>query len=316
MNIDRLLQITRQILNCPTAPFHEHKVREEILRQLGELSHVRTSVDAFGNILANFQRGGGSPRWMLSAHMDHPAYVAGEFLGGVPKTVLEKNFPTVDHGGFAVWDLPSFEVSDGRIFSRACDDLVGCAAMVATLVSMEESGCDASFLAAFTCAEEVGLLGAAYLAKSGWIPRDVAVLSLETSAERPPAKMGDGVIVRVGDKTSVFEPALTEELWDLVQEMKLPGQRCLMSGGTCEATAYQAFGCRAAAVCVALGNYHNCAADGSIGPEYVSVADVEALTSLCVAVAGAGEGGGAKKNSLRERLDQGLDKALAKWFQA
>ena len=88
-----------------------------------------------------------------------------------------------------------------------------------------------------------------------------------------------------------------------------------MSGGTCEATAYQAFGCRAAAVCVALGNYHNCAADGGIGPEYVSVADIEALTTLCIAVAGGGVGGGAKKNSLRERLDQGLDKALAKWFR-
>ena len=314
MNIDRLLQITRQVLNCPTAPFHEHKVREEILRQLGELPHVRTTVDAFGNVLASFQRGGQSPRWMLSAHMDHPAYVAGEFMGGVPKAILEKNFPTVDHGGFAVWDLPGFGVSEGRIFSRACDDLIGCAAMVATLVSIEESGRDASFLAAFTCAEEVGLLGAAYLARSGWIPRDVAVLSLETSAERPPAKMGDGVIVRVGDKTSVFEPALTEELWGLVQEMKLPGQRCLMSGGTCEATAYQAFGCRAAAVCVALGNYHNCAADGGIGPEYVSVADVEALTTFCIAVAGGGVGGGAKKNSLRDRLDQGLDKALARWF--
>jgi endoglucanase len=245
--------------------------------------------------------------------MDHPAYVAGEFMGGVPKAFLEKNFPTVDHGGFAVWDLPGFEVSGGRIFSRACDDLVGCAAMVATLVSIEESGRDASFLAAFTCAEEVGLLGAAYLARSGWIPPDVAVLSLETSAERPPAKMGDGVIVRVGDKTSVFEPALTEELWDLVREMNLPGQRCLMSGGTCEATAYQAFGCRAAAVCVALGNYHNCTADGGIGAEYVSVADVEALTSLCIAVAGAG--GSAQKNSIRERLDSDLDKALAKWFR-
>ena len=288
------------------------------MSHLRKLPHVRTRVDPFGNVLASFQRGGGSPRWMLNAHMDHPAYVAGEFLGGVPRTFLEKNFSTVDHGGFAVWDLPGFEVSEGRIFSRACDDLVGCAAMVATLASIEESGRDASFLAAFTCAEEVGLLGATYLAKSGWVPRDVAVLSLETSAERPPAKMGDGVIVRVGDKASVFEPALTEELWDLARELEIPSQRCLMSAGTCEATAYQAFGYRAAAVCIALGNYHNCAADGEIGPEYVSVADVEALTSLCVAAAGAGAGlhGHAKKNSLRERLDLDLDKALAKWFQA
>ncbi len=314
MNTDRLLHVAKRILSLPTAPFNEHGVRDEILRQLEPLPHVKVRVDNFGNILAVFQRGGGTPRWVLNAHMDHPAYVHGEFMGGVPKSVLETNFPTVAHGDFQVWDLPGFELNDERIFSRACDDLIGCAAIVSTLISVEESGRDASFLAAFTCAEEVGLLGAAYLAKSGWIPKDVAVLSLETSAERPPAKMGGGVIVRVGDKTSVFDPALTTELWDLVRSLKLPGQRCLMSAGTCEATAYQAFGYRAAAICVALGNYHNCTPEGQVGSEYISIADFEAMTALCVAV-GHSERIDQEQVSLREKLEADLQSALQKWFR-
>ena len=42
-----------------------------------------------------------------------------------------------------------------------------------------------------------------------------------------------------------------------------------MSGGTCEATAYQLYGYRTAALCVALGNYHNCGPDLTIAPEFV-----------------------------------------------
>ena len=34
-------------------------------------------------------------------------------------------------------------------------------------------------------------------------------------------------------------------------------QRCLMSGGTCEATAYQLYGYETGGLCIALGNYHN-----------------------------------------------------------
>jgi len=58
-----------------------------------------------------------------------------------------------------------------------------------------------------------------------------------------------------------------------------------MSGGTCEATAYQEFGFQTAAVCVALGNYHNCAAGNRIAAEYVSLADTGGMIELLVAAA-------------------------------
>ncbi len=140
----------------------------------------------------------------------------------------------------------------------------------------------------FTRAEEVGFAGAIEMARSGWLQaEDVTVISLETSAERPGARMGEGAIVRVGDKTSVFDPAVTAESGSPCPPTDLPVQRCLMSGGSCEATAFRLYGVRCGALCVALGNYHNLGPDRRIEPEFVSLGDVEGLSALCVRWPGA-----------------------------
>ena len=97
--------------------------------------------------------------------------------------------------------------------------------------------------------------------------------------------MGGGVIVRVGDRSSIFDSSATAILVELARAKEIPFQRCLMSGGTCEATAFQLYGVRSAGLCVALGNYHNCAPDVQIAAEYVAVNDVAAMTALCVAIA-------------------------------
>ena len=232
-------------------------------------------------------------------------------MGGVPKTYLDTNYPLKNFGPFSMWDLPPFEVSADCLYSRACDDLVGCAVMIATLQMLHEKNVEGCVMFAFTCAEEVGLLGAIFLARSGRVPEDVAVVSLETSAERAPAKMHGGVVVRVGDKASVFDPGLTAEFWARAEREKIPAQRCLMSGGTCEGSAYQAFGYKTAALCVPLGNYHNCSPEGTIAPEYVSISDTVAMARLCFSIASA-ESEGEANGGLRERLERGLDEALAR----
>jgi hypothetical protein len=58
-----------------------------------------------------------------------------------------------------------------------------------------------------------------------------------------------------------------------------------MSGGTCEATAYQEYGYQSAAVCVALGNYHNCGRGNRIEAEFVSVHDASSMVQLLVVAA-------------------------------
>lgn len=313
MNETALTSILRSILAQPTAPFHEDAVRGEILQQLAQLPHVKVTLDRYGNVIAHYQRGDGAARFALAAHMDHPAYVGDEFLGGVPESYREKKPAVRDFGAFAMWDLPACEITDGRLFSRACDDLVGCAAIVATLQQLEQAEAVASVYGLFTRAEEVGFVGAIALAKSGVLPKEVVVISLECSSERGGScRMGDGAILRVGDRTSIFDPEVTGLLGDLARESKIAIQRCLMSGGTCEATAYQLYGYRCGALCVALGNYHNCGPDDRIEPEFVSLEDVRSLVALCVSVAKAQATTSDATEALRDRLEKRVAEYLAR----
>ncbi len=308
MQHDFFLPLAEAILAQPTAPFHEDQVREEILRQLSGLRHVQVEQDDFGNLIARYEKGNAHCRFAFAAHMDHPGYVGGEFLGGVPESYRQKNPPVQDFGRFAMWDLPAFETRDGRIYSRACDDLVGCAAIVATFQQLEAMGADACCHGIFSRAEEVGFVGAIKLARSGRIPPNVTIVSLETSSELGgPVKMGEGVIVRVGDRTSIFDGAASAGLAALAKEKSIPYQRALMQGGTCEASAYQLYGYCTAGLCVALGNYHNCGPDETIASEFVSIDDAIGMSQLCVEAALAGELPDARA-ALREKFEAGCEK--------
>ncbi len=297
MHKERLLEIARTILSCPTAPFHEAAVRAAIVDLLRPCPGVTLRQDDFGNLVASYQGPAAQPgpAFALCAHMDHPAWVSpdasatGErtFLGGVPAAYLEKNRARVrSFGPFAMWDLPPIEERDGRIYSRACDDLIGCVAIVAVLERLSAAAAPGAFYGLFTRAEEVGFAGAVEMARSGWFQRnEITVISLETSAERLPARMGDGPIVRVGDKTSVFDHVVTAELLAAAGRAGVTTQRCLMSGGSCEATAFRLYGVRCGAMCVALGNYHNCGPDERIEPEFVALEDVRGLAAVCLELA-------------------------------
>lgn len=304
-----LLDLTRSILAQPTAPFHEDAVRAEILMQLAQLRSVHVEQDDFGNVIARYDGCSGHAEYAFAAHMDHPAYVGEEFLGGVPESYREKKPPTRDFGAFAMWDLPACEVHDGRIHSRACDDLIGCIAILALFQQLDRTKAEATVYGLFSRAEEVGFVGAIQLAKSGRVPKDIAIISLECSSERSPGagKMGDGPIIRVGDKTSIFDDATTAALTKAATDAKLPYQRCLMSGGTCEATAYQLYGYKTGALCVALGNYHNCGPDLTIAPEFVAVDDVAGMIALMHA-ASINESPADPHAALREKLEKGMER--------
>jgi len=304
-----LLDLTRSVLAQPTAPFHEDAVRAEILIQLAQIPSVRVEQDAFGNVVALYEGCSGHAEYAFAAHMDHPGYVGDQFLGGVPETYREKKPPTRDFGAFAMWDLPACDVRDGRIHSRACDDLIGCVAILALFQELDRAKAAPTVYGLFTRAEEVGFVGAIHLAKSARVPKDVAIISLECSSERSPGagKMGEGPIIRVGDRTSIFDDAVTAALSKAATDAKLAHQRCLMSGGTCEATAYQLYGYRTGALCVALGNYHNCGPDLTIAPEFVAVEDVAGMISLMLA-ATIHESPANAHAALREKLEKGMEK--------
>jgi len=164
-----------------------------------------------------------------------------------------------------------------------CDDLLGAAAILAVLDEIARSRPSTCVWGLFTRAEEEGFLGAFEAIRLGTVPKDADVLSLECSKALPHAPQGGGVIVRVGDRMSIFDPGLTAALEAAATDVK--HQRRLMDGGACEATAFCAAGYRASGVAVPLGGYHN-ASDGAPGivPETVMVddylAEVQLLTSL------------------------------------
>jgi len=289
MQQQELLRVVRSLAEQPTAPFHEEAVRDAIDAELGKCPHVTIEHDAFGNMIARYRRGTRTrARWAFAAHMDHPGWVRNKdggwrFLGSVAERFLA-NPRMREFGDFAMWDLPAFELKDSQIHSRACDDLLGCAEIICLFQELEAAGAKVHCLGLFTRAEEVGFWGAIQLARAGILPKDITIFSLETSTPRGGAEIGRGPIIRVGDRRSIFDSGETARLVSVAAAIGIPVQRCLRDGGACEASAYQLYGYRSVAASIGLGNYHNCAPDGTIQCEYVSVDDYANMVRLCLAL--------------------------------
>ena len=307
MNRDAILKIVQPLLECPTAPMFESAASGEIKRQLTGIEGLKLQVDPYGNLIAWY--GSERPKYVFVAHMDHPGWQLRpirRFLGTVPQDLQDKG-QVREFGDFGMWDLPAFRLDGDRLYSRACDDLIGCATIIAALRILSERNFDRSVAGVFTRAEEVGFIGAIHLAKSKLLPSEATIVSLETSKEISPAKMGQGAIIRVGDRISIFDPQTTDLFVEIARNEKMEFQRCLMPGGICEATAFQLYGYRSAALCVALGNYHNCTPDGRIDSEFIDLGDVEGLIALCVAIAAAEGTAENAREALRKRLEARLD---------
>ncbi len=179
-----------------------------------------------------------------------------------------------------VFDLVDFQLEDGYIRMRAVDDLAGCGSTLAMLSVLARQGEQPSgdVYGVFTRAEEVGLVGARLLAEAGTLTKDTLVVSLESSRTLPGAEIGSGPVIRVGDAGFTFnadaESPLTrarETLQARPDGFKV--QRQLMSGGTCEASAFSVYGYHTTGIAFPLGNYHNGAPDGGIEAEYIHEED-------------------------------------------
>jgi endoglucanase len=143
-----------------------------------------------------------------------------------------------------------------------------------------------------TRAEEVGFVGAiAAVLRPTLLRRSDRVISIECSAEQPFARQDDGVILRVGDRMSIFD---SDFMYFLNQQAKqfakrdasFKFQRALMPGGACEGSVFNAYGYTTGAACVPLGNYHNMNRQTkTLAAEYVDVNDWKNMVKLFVYVA-------------------------------
>ena len=188
-----------------------------------------------------------------------------------------------------VFDLPDFLLKPARpepvegqagslIHMRAADDLAGCAAILAALHDLADAPPMGDVYGVFTRAEEVGLVGARIMAQEHSLPLDCLVVSLESSRELPGAVMGSGPVIRVGDVTFTFsaeaEQVLHVARQSLVAENPdYKAQRQLMSGGTCEASGFAAWGYATTGIAFPLGNYHNATPEGGVDAEYIHADD-------------------------------------------
>ncbi len=185
---------------------------------------------------------------------------------------------TVALGDIGRWLLPAPRIATRELAARtpesparsarviethACDDLAAVAAACAAFDRLLKNKAAANVGLLFTVAEEVGFIGAIHAARAKFIPKNSRLLCLENSRSFPfDSPIGDGAILRVGDRLSVFSPTLTNELSKLftAHAKATPAfkwQRKLMAGGACEATAFAAYGFESTCLCLPLGNYHN-----------------------------------------------------------
>ncbi len=214
---------------------------------------------------------------------------------------------TIEATSFGVFDLPDGVMRGPRLSSRVCDDLLGAAAALSALAILAREEHPRPLAAIFTRAEETGFVGCIGLLESGALPERTSVVGLECSPRRATAVLGGGPVVRVGDRSTVFDPELTHALQEAGARLKsrtpeFTVQRALMDGGSCESTAYNAWGVPAGGACLALGNYHNQGADGRIAPEYVDWNDLEGLVALLVEMARGFDAPTNANGGIRARL--------------
>ncbi|MBI3978119.1 MAG: M28 family peptidase [Chloroflexi bacterium] len=297
-----------------------HLRRGEPAQRLALVAH--TDHPAFEILDVQGGRAGGVLRGGVAAEYFHQAVpvrivtAAGPIAGRIESAAVDQatgetrldlvtNGPAAP-GDFGVFDLVDFALVGDQIHMRAVDDLAGCAAIVLTLAELAagETACDV--YAVFTRAEEVGLVGATLLAQSGRLPPDTLVISLEASRALPGAEQGGGPVIRVGDARRAFDPSGEALLLAARRRLQATDpaarvQRQLLSGGTCEATAFLAYGYRATGMAFPLANYHNQGPAQQIAAEYIDVHDF--VTGIRLLTAAVETAASAIVDDVAARLD-------------
>lgn len=189
---------------------------------------------------------------------------------------------------FASLALTPCAVKDGWLSSRSIDDLIGVAMGLEALRRLVAARAKVNFTVLLNRAEEVGLVGATDMARSGVLSPDDTYLSIEASRELPGSRPGRGPTIRLGDRATAFDAnviALLDEAAGRLRRRGTKVQRLRLTGGTCEGTAYAAFGFEAAGLAVPLVNYHNGWGARKIAAERVRLSDVEGGVRLLVEAA-------------------------------
>jgi putative aminopeptidase FrvX len=238
--------------------------------------------------------------------------------GRYTKRVTVRMSRPVPAGALGMFDQGEGRARGRRFYSRVCDNLAGAAAALGMLEALHRRPPIAPVAVLLTRGEEAGFVGAiAACLHPTLLKKTDRMVIIECSAQQPYAPQGEGAIIRVGDRTSIFNSDLTYFITQQAGQLALKDesfryQRALMPGGTCEATVYDVYGFVASSICIALGNYHNMTpVRGKIGPEYVDLQDWRNMLRLFVHLARSAhrfkQGHELLKSRLEQRFSENVD---------
>lgn len=175
-----------------------------------------------------------------------------------------------------------------RVNARSFDDRLGCTALVAATWALGPrlSGRDVTFV--WSTGEELGLVGAAAVAKSmaaeGRVPNYVFAVDTFVSSDSPleftrfaDAKVGEGFVVRAVDNSNVVPRKLVEKLVALARAQGIPAQYGVTGGGN-DGAAFLRYGSTDVALGWPLRYSHS-------PGEVVDTHDVDALARIVAVVA-------------------------------
>lgn len=195
----------------------------------------------------------------------------------------------VEPGSIGMWGLPDAELNETRLSARAIDDLAGVCCLAALIEEQCANQSDRPVDYLFTRAEEGGFFGCIEACENRFV-ECVCIIGLEMSMAQPDTPQGSGPILRTGDRRFMYDPWVCEWMNGIAETIKEtdPGfiyHRRRMPGGVCETSVYQAYGLQTGALCLPLGNYHNCDRDQKrIDSEFIDIRDFDRLAQWCYAM--------------------------------
>jgi endoglucanase len=156
-------------------------------------------------------------------------------------------------GDVANFDRPFVDLGD-RLVSKAMDDRIGVAIMVAALQQLETTPHRLFFV--FTVQEEVGLRGvipAAYgVDPEIGVAVDVTDVGDTPKAEKMEVSLGKGPAVKVLDEGLVTDPRLVRWMAGTAERLELPYQYEVLKGGSTDAAAINLTRAGAPSICLSV----------------------------------------------------------------
>ncbi len=240
----------------------------------------------------------GGDHALVAVRLDEPGDVPAHCVGTWDLPPLEIDLPQRDR--------ESLRTSAAMIRGTSTDDVAAVAALLAAATELNQRAIHRPLRLLITRAEEAGFVGCYGYCHDVLSGRDDRhrpsndprpawqIIGVEMSSALSGDWIGQGPIVRVGDKRRLFNPEVTDHCLTAAKTLadrnaSFRFARRLMPGGTCESSVMDHYLGRCGALCLALGNYHNLNRQSDkIDREYISTADYLDLVDLLVAIARGG----------------------------